>query len=166
MTFGSWRFILLLHRRSRTLLATIKHKSCSERANTSLCYKKFKLSLKASGVHCVNDHRVKPLLTQRAARTTTISRRFDDPALRPSLAVIMGFAKRLRFFDFAPCARRTKNNVSASKQGMVVLDFQATECSVDLAQFDRIFCVTHNSLKRHQLAVFAPCAAHRRFDQP
>jgi hypothetical protein len=50
--------------------------------------------------------------------------------------------------------------------GMVVLDFQATECSVDLAQFDRIFRVTHNSLKRHQLAIFAPCAAHRRLDQP
>jgi hypothetical protein len=24
----------------------------------------------------------------------------------------------------------------------------------------------HNSLRRHQLAVFASCAAHRRFDQP
>lgn len=34
------------------------------------------------------------------------------------------------------------------------------------AQFDRIFRVTHNSLKRHQLAVLAPFAAHRRFDQP
>jgi hypothetical protein len=28
------------------------------------------------------------------------------------------------------------------------------------------FRVTHNSLKRHQLAVLAPFAAHRRFDQP
>ena len=34
------------------------------------------------------------------------------------------------------------------------------------AQFDRIFRVTLNSLKRHQLAVPAPFAAHRRFDQP
>jgi integrase/recombinase XerD len=34
------------------------------------------------------------------------------------------------------------------------------------AQFDRIFRVMHNSLKRHQLAVLAPSAAHRRFDQP
>jgi hypothetical protein len=60
-------------------------------------------------------------------------------ARQPSLAVIMGFAKRLRFFDFAQCARRIKNNASASKQEMVVLDFQATEFSVDLGQFDRIF---------------------------
>jgi hypothetical protein len=30
----------------------------------------------------------------------------------------------------------------------------------------RIFRVTHNSLKRHQLAGLAPFAAHRRFDQP
>ena len=30
------------------------------------------------------------------------------------------------------------------------------------AQFDRIFRVTHNSLKRHQLDVLAPFAAHRR----
>ena len=34
------------------------------------------------------------------------------------------------------------------------------------AQFDRIFRVTYNSLKRHQPAVLAPFAALRRFDQP
>jgi hypothetical protein len=34
------------------------------------------------------------------------------------------------------------------------------------AQFDRIFRVMHNWLKRHRLAVLAPFAAHRRFDQP
>ena len=34
------------------------------------------------------------------------------------------------------------------------------------AQFDRIFRAMHNSLKRHQLDVLAPSAAHRRFDQP
>jgi hypothetical protein len=34
------------------------------------------------------------------------------------------------------------------------------------AQFDLIFRVTHNSLKRRQLAVLAPFAALRRFDQP
>ena len=34
------------------------------------------------------------------------------------------------------------------------------------AQFDRIFRVTHDSLKRQQVAVLTPFAAHRRFDQP
>jgi hypothetical protein len=41
-----------------------------------------------------------------------------------------------------------------------------TSRSIPKLQHCRIFRVTHNSLKRHQLAVLAPFAAHRRFDQP
>ena len=76
------------------------------------------------------------MLRQCPARTTIVSGRFDDPCAATVSGGIIGFAKGLRFFDFARCARN-ESRVAAHVPAMERVDRFYSDCSGDCSQCKR-----------------------------